>query len=70
MIGFIISCYADLVVGAPYDETSGAIYIFHGSLNGVYKDFSQVCACLPKSLCMIGKIMEKKYISQSLRLSG
>ncbi|KOX74851.1 Integrin alpha-8 [Melipona quadrifasciata] len=47
--GSIITClgdvdydgYGDIAVGAPYEEESGAIYIFNGNSNGLPKLYSQ-----------------------------
>ncbi|OAD54548.1 Integrin alpha-5 [Eufriesea mexicana] len=33
--------YGDIAVGAPYEEESGAIYIFNGNSNGLPKHYSQ-----------------------------
>ncbi|XP_031833769.2 integrin alpha-8 isoform X1 [Nomia melanderi] len=33
--------YADFAVGAPYEDRTGAIYIFNGNSNGLYKRYSQ-----------------------------
>ncbi|XP_015431891.1 PREDICTED: integrin alpha-5-like, partial [Dufourea novaeangliae] len=47
--GSVITClgdidydgYADFAVGAPYEEQTGAIYIFNGNSNGLLKRYSQ-----------------------------
>ncbi|KAK2575747.1 hypothetical protein KPH14_003637 [Odynerus spinipes] len=33
--------YSDIVIGAPYEQDSGAIYIYNGNKNGVSKKYSQ-----------------------------
>ena len=37
----MIVIFTDIAVGAPY-EGKGAVYIFHGSKDGVKEPFSQV----------------------------
>jgi len=41
----VISYIVDLVVGSPYDgpDGTGAVYIYHGSPDGIRPEPSQVC---------------------------
>jgi len=41
---FVVYKFSDFAVGAPYDgpQGSGAVYIYHGSPNGVRTKVSQV----------------------------
>ena len=33
--------FEDVAIGAPYEEGSGAVYIYNGAKNGLHKKFSQ-----------------------------
>ena len=33
---------SDVVIGAPMEDDSGAVYIYHGSSNGIQLQYSQV----------------------------
>lgn len=33
--------FSDFAVGAPYDD-NGAVYIYHGTIDGIIGDYSQV----------------------------
>lgn len=46
--------FKDIAVGAPYEDGKGAIYIYHGSFNGLEKKCSQKILAKDISLDLIG----------------